>query len=285
MLMRQGQQHRRGRGRSNNNNNNNSNNNRRGQNPNARSFESTGPDVKIRGTATHITEKYLTLARDAQSSGDPVLAENYFQHAEHYHRIIMAYREQQMLQNVETVNGGMNRQRNGFGNESQEGAGDFSDFEGDDPSGGDYGSQTRVPEQQHGFQQPLPQQRTQETQPRSDETHSPIPRDQPRPGRDRFNDNRGFGRERDRDRDRSRDRRPDAGRSEVGHAAEPSAGRPDNGVRRRNDRFAPPPSTEEQPEFLRRPVRRPRRDAEAVNGGAEPETEQLQPDPRDKTSL
>lgn len=91
--MRQGQQNRRGRGRNNNNNNNGG---RKNQNPLTRSFESNGPDVKIRGTPSHIAEKYISLARDAQSSGDPVLAENYMQHAEHYNRIIMAYREQQM---------------------------------------------------------------------------------------------------------------------------------------------------------------------------------------------
>ena len=78
--VRQGQQNRRGRGRN--------NNNRKSHNPLARSFESNGPDVKIRGTPAHIAEKYLTLSRDAQSSGDPVLAENYLQHAEHYTRII-----------------------------------------------------------------------------------------------------------------------------------------------------------------------------------------------------
>ena len=84
--MRQGQQNRRGRGR---------NNNRKGghHNPLSRSFESNGPDVKIRGTPAHIAEKYFSLARDAQSSGDPVLEQNYLQHAEHYTRIIMAYRE------------------------------------------------------------------------------------------------------------------------------------------------------------------------------------------------
>jgi hypothetical protein len=48
----------------------------------------------VRGTPHHIAEKYMQLARDAQSSGDPVLAENYLQHAEHYNRIIMAYAEQ-----------------------------------------------------------------------------------------------------------------------------------------------------------------------------------------------
>ena len=65
-------------------------NNRKGPNPLTRSFESNGPDVKVRGTAVHIADKYMTLARDAQSSGDPVSAENYLQHAEHYNRIVMA---------------------------------------------------------------------------------------------------------------------------------------------------------------------------------------------------
>jgi len=61
-------------------------NNRGGKGPNplSRSYESNGPDVKIRGTAQHIGEKYLQLARDAHSSGDPVAAESYLQHAEHY---------------------------------------------------------------------------------------------------------------------------------------------------------------------------------------------------------
>jgi hypothetical protein len=62
--------------------------NRKGPNPLTRSFESNGPDLKIRGTALHIAEKYTQLARDASSSGDRVMAENYLQHAEHYYRII-----------------------------------------------------------------------------------------------------------------------------------------------------------------------------------------------------
>lgn len=77
-----------------NRNNNNNNNNRRGQNPMTRVFESNGPDIKIRGTASHIAEKYVQLARDARSSGDPVAAENYYQHAEHYFRLIAAAQEQ-----------------------------------------------------------------------------------------------------------------------------------------------------------------------------------------------
>lgn len=65
-------------------------NNRKGPNPLTRTYESNGPDVKIRGTAHHVAEKYLQLARDAHSSGDPVMAESYLQHAEHYFRLIAA---------------------------------------------------------------------------------------------------------------------------------------------------------------------------------------------------
>jgi len=66
----------------------------KGQNPLTRVFESNGPDVKIRGTASHVADKYVQLARDAQTSGDPVAAENYFQHAEHYYRLIATAQEQ-----------------------------------------------------------------------------------------------------------------------------------------------------------------------------------------------
>lgn len=94
--MRPGQQNKRGRGRNNNNNNNNNsgNMNRKGSNPLTRTYDSSGPDVKIRGTAQHIAEKYAQLARDAQGFGDRVMAENYLQHAEHYNRIIASAQAQ-----------------------------------------------------------------------------------------------------------------------------------------------------------------------------------------------
>jgi hypothetical protein len=72
----------------------NNNGGRKHINPLSRNFESNGPDVKVRGNAAHIAEKYLQLARDAQSSGDSVMAENYLQHAEHYNRIVMAAQPQ-----------------------------------------------------------------------------------------------------------------------------------------------------------------------------------------------
>ncbi len=68
----------------------NRNRGRKSSNPLSRNFESNGPDVKIRGNASHIAEKYSVLARDALTSGDTVMAENYYQHAEHYFRIIAA---------------------------------------------------------------------------------------------------------------------------------------------------------------------------------------------------
>jgi len=58
-----------------------------GGHPN-RTMESNGPDTKVRGPASHIYERYLQLARDAASSGDRVLSENYMQHADHYFRLV-----------------------------------------------------------------------------------------------------------------------------------------------------------------------------------------------------
>jgi hypothetical protein len=53
-------------------------------------FDSSGPDLRVRGTSQQLFEKYLQLGRDATSSGDRVMAESYFQHAEHYFRILNA---------------------------------------------------------------------------------------------------------------------------------------------------------------------------------------------------
>ncbi len=53
-------------------------------------FDSNGPEVRIRGNAHQVLEKYLAMARDASSQGDRIMAENYYQHAEHYFRLINA---------------------------------------------------------------------------------------------------------------------------------------------------------------------------------------------------
>ena len=100
--MRQGPNPKRSRGRNNNNNNNG------GRRPNVplrmQTFDSNGPDVRIRGSAFQVHEKYLQLARDASSSGDRIMAENYLQHAEHYYRIIAVAQEQQAQQQANDPN-------------------------------------------------------------------------------------------------------------------------------------------------------------------------------------
>src|SRR5262249_39102313 len=96
--------------------------NRKGQNPLTRVYESNGPDVKIRGTASHIADKYVQLARDAQASGDPVAAENYFQHAEHYFRLIAAAQEQ--FRQTNPYYRPEQEPRDDFGDEAEDDAGE-----------------------------------------------------------------------------------------------------------------------------------------------------------------
>lgn len=119
--------------------------NRKGQNPLTRVYESNGPDVKIRGTASHVAEKYVQLARDAQSSGDPVAAENYYQHAEHYFRLIAAVQEQ-FRQNQPFMRDGEGR-----GESYEEGEDDGAD------QGIGMGGEPFAPREQH-YQQPREQQ-------------------------------------------------------------------------------------------------------------------------------
>ncbi len=111
--MRQGPSNRRARGRGNNSG-------RRSNIPNRnQTFDSNGPDVRIRGTAFQVNEKYQALARDASASGDRIMAENYLQHAEHYHRIIAAINEaqSQTQQQSEGRDGG-HRHRDGGGRDN-----------------------------------------------------------------------------------------------------------------------------------------------------------------------
>jgi hypothetical protein len=71
-----------------------------------RSLESNGPDVKIRGTAAQIYEKYAQFARDAQSGGDRVKYETYLQHAEHYYRVMAATMPRERLLQQQNGEGG-----------------------------------------------------------------------------------------------------------------------------------------------------------------------------------
>ncbi len=133
-------------------NNNNSKRSRgRGRKPQSsgnRAYDSNGPDVKIRGTATHVCEKYQQLARDAITSGDRVMAENYYQHAEHYYRLIMA---------SQTPNDGQPRPQNALGYRPDEDQDeDEDDFSADQP-------QPNFPNQPYHHQQ----QQQYERQPRN----------------------------------------------------------------------------------------------------------------------
>jgi hypothetical protein len=223
--VRQGQHNRRGRGR------NHNNNNRKPQNPLARSFESNGPEVKVRGTPAHIAEKYMALARDAQSSGDPVLAENYLQHAEHYNRIIMAYREQ-MQQNGEMQGGGSMPQR--FRPDSLDG-----DELGDDETGDDASGEELPPISEGQAMPERPQ--------RIDRPHMhQQPRDpgfegQPRGDQRPYDNHRQFRRDRDqrfhdRDRNRQGDQRQFNDRGDRGDYRDNRDNRDNRGFDQRGDR-------------------------------------------------
>jgi hypothetical protein len=177
--MRNGQKRMRGR---------NNNNHRKSQNPLTRVYESNGPDVKIRGTASHVAEKYIQLARDSQSSGDPVAAENYYQHAEHYFRLIAAAQEQFRQQNP------YYNQQQGQGGQPQgapQGAADDNYDDGEDDNqpymGQNEPSYTPPPQQQAPQAQPyLPRDarafppRDQQQQPRVQQP----PQQQPNIGHD-----------------------------------------------------------------------------------------------------
>ncbi len=98
-------------------------------NPN-RHYESVGPDVKIRGSAQQVLEKYLQYARDAQTSGDRILSEAYFQFAEHYQRIVAKQLEARNQQQQQHQNRGDRRDdRDGRPNGDR-------DYRGNQPSEG-----------------------------------------------------------------------------------------------------------------------------------------------------
>lgn len=149
--------------------------NRKSHNPLTRVYESNGPDIKIRGTASHVAEKYVQLARDAQASGDPVAAENYYQHAEHYFRLIAAVQEQfrQSQPNFYRPEGASGNDTHG-GNDMQDEAFDDGEDEGampmqgggEQPSFGTRDPQPYLPrdaqffsprDQQYGGRPPQPQ--------------------------------------------------------------------------------------------------------------------------------
>ena len=247
--------------------NNNNTSGRKGPNPLTRSFESNGPDVKIRGTAQHVAEKYLQLARDAQTSGDIVMAENLLQHAEHYFRLIAAAQQQSAP---------------GYGRQSFEAENDIDDDDDDDftaipdrfaplaerlpapafqPPPPAYAAPP--PQMQPHFAPPPPPQpqpfeeRPFGEQPRHERPNRPERppfRGRPDRNQDRGGPDRGQDRNQDRSQDRSQDRNQD--RSQE-HNAERGGDAGERGPRlgfdrnnRDRNRYQPrsePPAPGEQP--------------------------------------
>ena len=234
------------------------NNGRKGPNPLTRSFESNGPDVKIRGTAQHVAEKYLQLARDAQSSGDIVMAENLLQHAEHYFRLISAAQQQ----------------ANNFGRQSFEAEDEGEDdddftgipdrfaplaerlptpaapaFQTQPP----YQPQQPQPQAQPHFAPPQPQPQPFEERPYGEQRH-----ERPnRPDRPQFGGrNRGPDRNQDRGFDRSQDRGPNDRNADRGGEAGEQRSQQHPGFDRNRDRnrFQPRPERGEAPVSGEQPV-------------------------------
>jgi len=216
-------------------------NRNRGHNPLTRVYESNGPEVKVRGTAHHIAEKYVQLARDAQASGDPITAEGYLQHAEHYFRLIAAAQAQFAQQNP-------HQQQQPYQRPDMDPRDEFEDGEGEGDEAGNPNAQPYpggAPVQQQQFR---PQPQPPQPQPQPNFQGYPQPREQnagglpafitggaggQQPGNGYDNEPREGGRF-NRDRNRHRHFRPQGGNYEQrGHqgegqrqpapAAEPSA--------------------------------------------------------------
>jgi len=115
--------------------------------PKQQTFDSNGPDVRVRGNAYQVLEKYLAMARDATSAGDRIAAENYLQHAEHYYRLINANAEHQGQNGRHRPMGrpdpnGHDGQGGMLGNTTarSDGAGDLANGSDEDPGDGRGGS-------------------------------------------------------------------------------------------------------------------------------------------------
>jgi Domain of unknown function (DUF4167) len=216
-------------------------NRNRGHNPLTRVYESNGPEVKVRGTAHHIAEKYVQLARDAQASGDPIAAEGYLQFAEHYFRLIAAAQAQFAQQNPHQ------QQQPSFQRPDMDPRDEFEDGEGDgdEAASGNAGAQPYAggaPVQQpQQYRQP-PQPQPPQPQPNFQGYQQPRGGEQnaggglpafitgggaPQPGNGYDNEQGDRGRFRDRDRgDRNRHRhfRPQGGN--FGERGEPRERQP-----------------------------------------------------------
>jgi hypothetical protein len=176
-----------------------------------RAFDSNGPDnVKVRGNAQHVFEKYQQLARDAQTSGDRVLAENYLQHAEHYFRLLRAMQPQRPASEILGRDQFASGYDIDFEDEGAQAQSQAADAEGSGE--GDAGAEAEgEPRERNGWQD-RGEYRQRDDRPRDDRPRDDRQRDDRPPREDRFRDEnrqRDGGGRRDRWRDdRPRDDRP-----------------------------------------------------------------------------
>lgn len=257
------------------NNNNNNNGNRKAPNPLQRSYESNGPDVKVRGTAQHVAEKYLQLARDAQSSGDPVSAENYFQHAEHYYRILLAAQEQMAQQFGHSFP--PNRAFNEDAEDGEEDGDDDQPVQQGGPQPEQRGQGGYNGNGYHGQANPRHEGEGGEGQrfdrpPRQNDRQSQDRQSQDRQGQDRQG-NRRFDRN-DRNGERRFERAEGGQNPQGGYAPRPDAPRSDIPVGGEQPDLAPQPAQGERrfdrPDRGPRPERRPRRERDAALDADQP---------------
>lgn len=166
-----------------------------------RAFDSNGPEgVKVRGAAQGVYEKYQQLARDATSSGDRVLAENYLQHAEHYFRVLRAIQPNRPVSDI-------------IGKDAYSAYEIDFEAEPEEQSETPEAVQTEAPAEGEGGEGGEQRRDRFENRPRDDRPRDDRPRDgqrddRPRDNnqnRDRFDGQQGQGR---RDRWRDRDDRP-----------------------------------------------------------------------------
>ncbi len=230
----------------NNNKNRNRNRNRRhggggsshlggggGGSPGNRVFDSNGPDVKLRGTAQTIAEKYMQLGRDAQLSGDNVMSESYYQHGEHYYRLWLA--NQPVGQPIQ-----FGRRPGEDGYEDEQGESSDGDEEG--------GAVENAAEAREGNE---PSGASEDGDPNLATGEGQVPRQQQRPRDQNRDTNRDGGRERFRPRWPKRSDRPEQVASGEGSPE-------------RDDSTSSAPEVDagnwETPSFLTRPVAAPMED-------------------------
>jgi hypothetical protein len=125
----------------------------------SQTYDSSGPDIRVRGNAYQVLEKYLQLARDAGTAGDRVAAENFLQHADHYYRVVSAMNEGQRPRiggreisvadvNVQNVSQGLSAALSGHGHSGAAGDDGAQDMQPGN-NGGENGNGQNRPQHQH----------------------------------------------------------------------------------------------------------------------------------------